>query len=187
MRRVITILFSLSLIIAACGDDDSSGNGGGSDSRDEIVAGLRSAITESQGPASEEDPFAIDDAEALCFASELVDDLGADRMANAITQDFEVFMAEATSQERRQVVDAMLGCIDVRDALADELGASGISADSAACVSDVMLGAEPFLDAVADSLAGGAEADFENPALVEALLPGMLQCLSAEELTNLGN
>ena len=182
MRRITGILLVLAMVAVSCGDDDAE-NG----DRSEVISGLRSAISESQSPDSSDDPFAIDDEQALCFATELVDDFGAGRMAEAISVEFEEFMAQVNTQERRQVIDALLRCVDVGAALAGELTTTGISQSSAECVSDVMLESQAFLDAVADGLAGGGDTDFDDPALVEALLPGMLQCLSAEELTQLGN
>ena len=97
-------------------------------------------------------------------------------------------MAQATSDERRTVVDITLGCADLASGLAEQFSADGtISESSARCVADGMLAADAFKEAVASTLTG-ADLDVESdPALLGELLPIFFECLDADELSNLGN
>ena len=61
-----------------------------------------------------------------------------------------------------------------------------ISAESARCLADVMLASDEFRNATAESLVSSTD-PFDDPALVAALLPAMLECITAEELADLGN
>lgn len=96
-------------------------------------------------------------------------------------------MQEATAEERRTVVDSILGCVDANAAFTEMFSADGtVSEQSASCVADAMLASEEFLDAVAESLTGSEFDMDESPQVMEALLPAFFDCLSPEELANLG-
>ncbi len=183
MRRVIPLL-ALALVMAACGDDDTGGEGTTTTGGDgaELVAALRTQISEDSGSGG----FVVNDEQAGCFAVGLIDEFGAGTMADAIGGEFSDFMGSISSAERRTVIDIMFGCVDLAEGLAAELGADGaISLDSARCISEAMLASDDFRDVLAESFvdAGGA---FENPALVETLLPAMFSCLTPEELAQIG-
>lgn len=122
--------------------------------------------------------------DAACFAGGLIDEFGAARIAEAIDLEFEEFMRSATRAERRSVVDTMLGCANF-GALFTQQFSGAISAESASCLADSFLGSDGFRDALADSSASGDSA-FDDPDLQAELLPAMLDCLSAEELIQLG-
>lgn len=179
MRRVMAVLVALVLVAPACGDDDSSGS-----ADPQLVAGLRGRIAASQdtgGGAPQ-----MTDREIECFAVGIIDLFGADRIAGALDLEFEEFMATASAGERRQVVDVMLECVDLAPMLAAELGGDGsISPEAARCLADVFIASDAFRDATAEGLVGNTD-PFQDPELVAALLPSMLECLSPEELAGLG-
>jgi hypothetical protein len=176
VRRIVIIVVATMLLAAACGDDDSGGDSAA------LVQSLRTQILDTDASSD----FAISDDEAQCFAEGLIDELGADRVTEALgqDQDFETFMAGATAQERRAVVEVMFGCVDMESAIASEMQGD-ISEESARCVAAAMIDSEEFRSAVADGFVAGAQV-FENPELVTALLPAMLTCLTADELARIG-
>lgn len=174
MRRIVTLVLATMLIASACGGDDSGGES------EALVQSLRTQILETDASSD----FAISNDEAQCFAEGLLDELGAERLSGAFDQDFETFMAGATGDERRAVVEVMFACVDMTSAIAAEM--EGISQESARCVAAAMVEAEEFRTAVADGFGGGDQV-FEDPELVAALLPAMLACLTADELARIGD
>lgn len=185
MRRILVLAVTLAVVAAACGDDTSTTTEAASGAKAAVVAGLRQQISTSQ--AEEPGAFPMSDDEIGCFAVALVDTFGVARMTGAVDESFEGFMAGATTSERRQVIDSMFGCVDLGPALAEEIGGDDISPASARCLADAMLASDSFRDALANSLAGSSADPFQDPALIEDLLPVMLTCLTAEELMNLGS
>lgn len=179
MRRLVTVMLVAMLIATACGDDSS-------DADPQLVASLRSRITESPQAQSGEFPMSEDDI--ACFAEGLVDELGASKIENGIDLSFDAFMGTLSAGERRTVVDVMLGCVDVADTLIAQISGEGstLSESSARCVIDGMLASDEFRDAVAESFVSG-DSTFENDSLVAAILPIFFECLTPEELANLGN
>lgn len=177
MRRALAFVFALVLVVAACGDDA----GGGENT--ELVESLTEKITESSDDGGGDVPF--DDEQAACFAGALIEEFGADRMAEAVTMEFDEFMAGATDEERLAVIDSMFTCVDFAEVLAAEFSGA-VSAESAECLADAFVGSEVFRDAMADSFGDDTADPFDDPDLMTEMLPAMLECLSAEELVELG-
>jgi hypothetical protein len=181
VKRLLLLVAALALVATACGDD------GGGGERSEAIASLQRQITESQ---ADEIPTEaqFSDAESRCMAEGIVDEFGISRILDAEDQSFEQFMAAATVEERRNVVDLTLGCVDLTEQFTAPLVAEGLSEESARCIGDAMMEDEVFRDVLAEGLGTGSfEPTGESEAaLMEALLPVMLNCLSAEELANLG-
>jgi hypothetical protein len=165
------------LVAGACGDDDSA-----SGSDDELVGGLTQLILDDTDTGDV--PFTEQDA--ACFAKGLVNELGGARMVEAMEMEFEEFMDQASAAERREVVDIMLECVDFGGLLTAEFS-TAISAESSQCLSDAFVGSSAFRDALADSFGTAAADPFDDPAVQEELIPAMFNCLSAEELVQLGN
>ena len=180
MRKPLLLLLVLALAAAACGGDDAA------DDKEAAVQALQRQITESQADDASDMDFS--DAETLCMAEGMVDEFGVARIIDASDQEFEVFMGAATQEERRAVVDLTLECVDMSALIAGPLMAEGLSEDSATCIGDAMIGNDAFRDVVAGGLATGSfdPTASNEEALMTALLPVMLECLSAEELANLG-
>ncbi|MFH1103393.1 MAG: hypothetical protein V1757_00395 [Actinomycetota bacterium] len=180
MRRLVTVILTAMLLVAACGDDSSS------NADPQLVSSLRSNISES--PQAQSGELPITDESAQCFAEGVVDELGAETVTAGIDLSFDAFMATLSAEQRRLVVDVMLGCVDVADALVSEMSGSGtgLSEDSARCVIEGMLASDAFRDAVGESFVSG-DSTFASDAVVTAMLPVFLECLTPEELANLGN
>ena len=184
MKRLLAALLALAMLAAACGDDD----GGAADDPESQAAiqGLREAIAES----SASDPsaaFQVSDTEALCMAEGLFEEFGAARIIEASEQEFEVFMAAATPEERRTTVDLMFDCVDIQTAVSSQLGAeaSGVSEDSMNCLINGLIESDTFRDGLAAQLAGDGAA-LGDEAMAELAIPLVFECFSQEELTNLG-
>jgi hypothetical protein len=176
MRRPAAFALIIALVAVACGDDTPAADPA-------LVAGLSQRISASQSGSG---VFEMTDPEVECFATGIIGLFGAERITAALDLEFSAFMATATAGERRAVVDTMLDCVDLGAGLARELGAEGtISAESARCLADTMLASDAFRDATAESFVSETD-PFDDPALVSALLPAMLECLTAEDLGNLG-
>ncbi len=178
MKKLLILVVVLAMAAAACGDDDS-----GDESA--AIASLQSKISSSQ---SGNETVTFGESETLCMAEGIVGLFGVSRIIEADDQEFEDFMAAATKEERRGVVDLTLECGDFMSQFTGPLVEQGISEDAAKCIGDEMLASDPFRDVIADGLATGS---FEptgaaEQALMEVLLPVMFGCLSPEELANLG-
>ena len=180
MRQVMAILLALTLVLAACGGDDSGATSDTEGANGELISNLAAQINSGQTSSQ----LGLTDDDAVCFAGGLIDALGGERMAGALQLDFEEFMSGATIEERRTVVDTLFDCIDF-GALMIQEAAGEISAASANCLGDAIAASDGFRDALAQSF-GSADDPFEDPALLGELLPVMFECLSAEELVQLG-
>jgi hypothetical protein len=180
MKRISALLLALALALAACGGDDAGGGGASADS--DVVDDLTQEILEGSGAGSDT-PFT--DEQAACFALGLVDEFGAETMVEALQMEFEEFMAAASPGERAVVVDTMLDCVDFGALMAAELG-DAISAESASCIGDAFTNSDAFREALANSFDESGGDPFEDDAMFAEVFPAMLECLSAEELANLG-
>jgi hypothetical protein len=179
VKRLIPALLALLLVLAACGDDDGGDAAAGGD--DELVSGLTEQILSD----TDGDDFPLTNAQAGCFAEGLINEFGGERMIEAMDMEFEEFMAGASTSERRQVVDTLIDCADFGEMLTAEFSAD-VSPESSKCLADAFTGSEAFRDALANSFGSEAGDPFEDPALFEAIFPAMLECLSPEELLQLG-
>lgn len=185
MKKVIVAVFALALIAAACGDDDATATtvaNGGTSANSALIKGLTEQI---QGSSTSPGDVPLSDEQAACFATNLIDTFGGQRIAEAMDMEFEQFMAQASTEERLTVVDSMLGCIDFGTVMAAQFG-DVVSADSARCMGDAFVGSTAFRTALANSFGPSSADPFEDPALLEEMLPAMLECFTAEELINLG-
>jgi hypothetical protein len=179
MKRLTTIVLALALVATACGDDDATG--AGLDSDDQAIADELTA--EILGGSGTDVPLNAE--EAGCFAAGLVDELGGDVMADAIQMEFEEFMAGASTDQRLIVVDTMMECIDFGEMMVAQFGGA-IDDDAARCLGDAFAANDAFRAALASSFEGSDTDPFENDEVIAALLPAMLECLSPEQLVDLG-
>jgi hypothetical protein len=185
MKRAAALLIALVLVLAACGDDDAgtdttagdttaTTSAGGGDVVDELTREILSDSSTGSDGFTEE--------QAACFAVGLVDEFGAEVMVDALQMEFEEFMAAASLEDRMTVVDTMLDCVDFGAVMVAELDGE-ISAESANCIGDAFGNSEAFRNALANSFDGSATDPFDDPALMEDILPAMFECLTEEELT----
>ena len=74
MRRSLSILIALVLMVAACGDGDGGIVGSDDPETEAAVQSLRVRLQDST--PSTDDPLSMDDTQALCAAEGLVEALG---------------------------------------------------------------------------------------------------------------
>jgi hypothetical protein len=178
MRRLLTLMLVMGLSATGCG-------GGESEDEEGAVAFLREQIAAQSDEAA---TVQFDEGEALCLAEGMVEHFGAGSIIDASEGTFEEFMAAASEDDRRAVVDLAFGCADVGALMATEMMNQGLSEEAATCIGDGILDSEAFRGLMADSLATG---DFEPSGaaeneLMEALLPLIFQCVPADELEDFG-
>ncbi len=184
MRRMMATMLTLALVFVACGDDDSGDSdaaAGGENSQ--LISSLSAKIV---ADAEDDDEFQFTDEQAACFAVGLIDVFGAERIAETLQMDFDDFMAQASAGERAAVVDTMLGCADFGQVLTQEFAGS-ISQESSRCLADAFVNSEAFRAAMADSFADSTVDPFDDPALAAEMVPAMLECLTADELIQIGS
>lgn len=177
MKRAAALLITVMLLLAACGDDDA----GTTEADEALVGDLTQEILEGSTTGAD---AAFTEEQAACFAVGLLDEFGADAMVEALQMDFEEFMAEASTDERMTVVDTMLECVDFGAVMVAELEGE-ISAESAACIGDAFGDSEAFRTALANSFDGSTADPLDDPALIQDVLPAILQCLTEDELAEL--
>jgi hypothetical protein len=180
MKRAAALLIALVLVLAACGDDDAATDtttattGAGSGT---VVDELTQEILSDSSVGSD----GFTEEQAACFAVGLVDEFGAEVMVDALQMEFDDFMAASSLEDRMTVVDTMLGCVDFGAVMVAELDGE-ISAESANCIGDAFGNSEAFRNALANSFDGSAADPFDDPALMEDILPAMFECLTEDEL-----
>ncbi len=184
MRRLLIAALAASLLVVACGDDAATTSTPADTSA--LVATLGSKISSS--PQASTGAFQFDDQSIACFAGGLVDKLGAATIAANVDKEFDAFMASLDQSQRRTVVDVLFDCVDVGQALVGQMSGdgTGLSEASTRCVLDGMIASDAFRDAVAESFVSG-DSSFETDAVMTSVLPIFFQCLTPEELANLGN
>lgn len=186
MRRLAMTLVAVALVAAACGGDDDGG-GDLSESEQVVADAIRDEILADDDPDS---PFG--ETEAQCIGDEAVRALGTDGLLeigiNAENADPGEAFETATPEQIDSIIDVTLECVDFRQVLVDSITAdSNISDDSAGCLADA-LGVDEFLrPAVASGLTGEDLEFGDDPELTETLFAAVTDCLTAEELVELGN
>ena len=183
MRRGLFLLLVLGLVAAACGD---SGGGERSAAEQALVDAIRDEILEDEDPES---PFG--EAEATCVGEGAVDRLGVEGLLElGITvenADPGNAFEGATDEQIDAVIDVTLDCVDFRQVFIDSITAdSDISSESADCLGDA-LGTKEFLAPIVEAGFRGEDTEFgDDPEAAEAVFEAIVECLSAEELANLG-
>lgn len=185
MRRWLMVVIVLALVAAACSSDSEGGDL--TESEQAIADAIRDEILADSDPDS---PFG--EAEAKCVGDEAVRELGTDGLLeigiNAENADPGDAFETATPEQIDTIIDVTLGCVDFRQVLVDSITAdSNISDESAGCLADA-LGADEFLrPAVAAGFTGDDVEFGDDPELTQALFAAITDCLTAEELVELGN
>jgi len=180
MRRLAVLGVAFVLLAAACGGDDLSGD-------DQEVSDA--IFDQMMADTSPDDPFG--ETEARCFADGVVRDIGTADLAelgmtaesiNAGTEPADVDLSD---DQVDIMTDLMLECVDFRTVFVDQFAEEGISGESAECLADGF--DDDFLRALAKAELSGNGADpTEDPAQAEKFFNLITNCLSFEELSDLG-
>lgn len=184
MRRVLVAVLVLGLVAAACGD---SGGGERSSAEQALVDAIRDEILDDEDPDS---PFG--EAEATCVGEGAVGRLGVDGLLElGITvEDADPGNAfeGATDEQIDAVIDVTLDCVDFRQVFVDSITAEAdISSESADCLGDA-LGTKEFLAPIVAAGFRGESTEFgDDPEAAQQVFEAIVDCLSAEELANLGS
>lgn len=182
MLRGLFLLLVLGLVAAACGDSGGERSG----AEQALVDAIRDEILEDEDPDS---PFG--QTEATCVGEGAVDEFGVEGLLElGITTEnaspgnaFE----GATDSQIDKVIDVTLDCVDFRQVFVDSITADAdISSESAGCLGDA-LGTKEFLTPIIGAGFRGESTDFgDDPATAAAVFEAIVDCLSAQELADLG-
>jgi len=174
---------ALALLVAACGSD-----GGGDLSADDQV--LADAIAQemlaSAGPTE-----GIGAEEAACFGNGIVSEMGADRLAavglgaDALAEGATPDTADLSADDIDKMSKVMVDCVDFRAVIAEQMLASGVSEDGAKCIADGF-DDELIAEMAKASLEDPSGGSVANEAVMAKMFSLMGECLSAEDLGNLG-
>lgn len=133
MSRTTALLAAAALTVglAACGGGDEEGDAAASSPLAEALA--TDMLDSDSSPVGTEE-------EANCWANQIVDDIGEDRleelgMTVENVGDMEDY--DFTDEELSTMVDGMFGCIDVKAAFAAEFE-EDFGAEGAKCVADAL-------------------------------------------------
>jgi hypothetical protein len=185
MRRFTALVAVAALTAFACGDTGGEGGDGFSASEQALSDAIRDEVLADPDPDS---PFG--EEEATCIGDNAVREFGVDGLLElGITVDNadpgDAFDG-ASEEQVDKVIDVTLGCVDFAAAFV-EAAAGDISEESARCLGDG-LESKGILRPLVKAGFQGEEFDLtEDPALAEDFFTLIVDCLSAEELVNLGN
>ncbi len=180
MRRLVVLGLTVVVVATACG-----GDGLGADDRaisDAIFDQMMSETTP-------DDPFG--ETEARCFSDGVVRDIGVAELtalgltAEAISAGTEPADVDLSTEQIDTMTDLMVECVDFRTVFVEEFTSEGVSAESANCLADGF--DDDFLKALARAELAGEGADpTQDPAQAEKFFNLITDCLSFEELSDLG-
>jgi hypothetical protein len=178
MRRSGVLLVLLTLVIGACG-----GSAALEDDEQVLADAIADFISEEE--ALEDSP--ISESEVRCLAEDTVRTLGVDGLAEiGITPDSipeENPFEGASDVHVDALVDAYFSCLDAPSAFAEALTAEGaVSEESAQCVGDTLDEDGLLRPLLRASLAG----EDPEPEMFSELLRVMVECLTPEELAEMG-
>ncbi|HEV8296477.1 MAG TPA: hypothetical protein VGQ20_04245 [Acidimicrobiales bacterium] len=181
MKRLLVALLFVGFVVGACGDDGSLGgstapvvSGEEKEAADEIAASFRD---EDNGFGSE-----VTDAQAACVGAKLVKAFGVRRVREMKLESDEPDMTEA---EAEKAADAVVDCVDLRQAFAQGMAEGGeISQKSADCLANKLSNAD--IKQMLVSTFQGEDDDDVATDLYAKLLGAMGDCLTAAELKSMG-
>jgi hypothetical protein len=122
---------ALTVGLGACGGGDDEGGAAGSPLAEALAADI---LDEAEGS-----PVATEE-EANCWANQIVDEIGEDRLEElGMTVDNvgDIEDYDFTDEEMSSMVDSMFDCIDVKAAFAEEFEAD-FGAEGAECLADAL-------------------------------------------------
>ncbi len=184
MRKCLALLVLLTAAFgfAGCGGDsvDTLGSTDASNLKGDDKAAydaIYASLGEDEGDLSSE----ITDEQKSCVSAGMVKTLGAKRVLEVSDED-EIVLTES---EAGKAADAFLKCVDMQKMFAAEFSADGtISEKSATCLSKKI--DKTSIRKLLVTTFQGQEADLEADVM-GSVLSGMADCLSADELKQMGN
>lgn len=193
MSRLATALIATTMLAAACGDSggtdttrsDDTPATGLSSVEQELSNAIRDSILEDPDPDS---PFG--EAEASCIGEQAVSEFGVEGLLElGVTVDnanpADVFEG-ATDEQIDTVIDVTLRCVDFTTAFV-EAAAGDVSSESAQCLGDGLEETGLFKPLIRAEFRG-EEFDFtSDPDVTSALFALITECLSADEILDLGS
>lgn len=127
------------VLIAACGDSAPTTTTTTVDPNANLRAYV-AAVMANEASASE---LPVEDAEAACVAAATFDEIGAGRFVelgfdpdSATTQAMATFDDAWSDTEWETLIDALFGCLDMEQKLADSLADTGLDEAAIACISE---------------------------------------------------
>jgi hypothetical protein len=187
MRRAVVSLIVIALVAAACGD--SGGDGGELSAAEQTLADAIAA--EIMVDADPDSP--LGQVEAQCVGDAAVRELGIDGLLEiGFTSEGESpenILDEASPEQRQQIIDITLECVDFAAVMVEAIAEDGsISEESATCIGDGLTEGNLLEPLVVSGLEGTSFDDVieQDPDTATAFLEVFLECLSAEELAQLG-
>jgi len=189
-RNMLVAASPLALGLGACDGDD----GGGAQASEEYL----DALTEFMMTSGDFDqPLTTDEDEARCAAERVTEEVGQERLEDAgmtieALRKGDPFAdgTELTEAESRQVVDAVLECIDIGAMMAAMMAAGAASggwipAAATDCVAERLDRSDDFRDSMARSLREGDDAVWSTDMLessYRAFFDATLRCVDFGEI-----
>lgn len=140
---------------------------------------INGKLAEDEGGISE----GVSEDQQACVAVGMIKQLGAKRVLQ-LSKDDELVLEKA---EAEKTADVFLGCVDVGALMASSISEDGsISEKSAKCLAG-KIDTKVIRTALINEFTGNGDSnDDMPPEFLEAMLKGMTQCLTKEELAEMG-
>lgn len=186
IRRGVVIAAALAIFVSACGGDS-----GGDDGLDSDQQAISDAIfNQIMSEGDEDSPFG--ETEARCFSdgvataystAELVE-LGLS--VESIEAGTEPGDVPLSDDQADRMTKLMTDCVDFRALFVEEFTAGGVSDESAGCLADGF--DDAFIQELAKAeLTGDSSDPLQNPEQAQRIFELITDCLTLEELEQLGN
>lgn len=182
VRNVFVGVSVLALGLGACGGDDD----GGAQASEEYLDALAESMMASDDG---DEPLTTDADEARCAAERMTEEVGQERLEDAGMTIEALGEADPlgdgvdlTEAESRQVVDAILECVDLGAAMAGSFASGdGIPADATGCLGERFERSDEFRDFLALSLREGDDAP-PPPEFAELFSDALFDCVDFGEI-----
>ncbi len=190
IRRGLVVAALFALVATACGGGGGGegGNGSGLDSDQQAISDA--IFNQIMAGGTDDTPFG--QPEARCFSDGIA---GGFTAAELIELGLSVENIEAGTEpgdvplsdgQADRMTKLMTDCVDFRSLFVEEFTAGGVSDESAGCLADGF--DDEFIQALAKAQLTGDNTDpLQNPEQAETIFGLITDCLTFEELSNLGN
>lgn len=181
-RNMLVGASVLALGLGACGGDD----GGGAQASEEYLDALAESMMASDDG---DEPLTTDEDEARCAAERMTEEVGQERLEDAGMTIEALGEADPlgdgvdlTEAESRQVVDAILECVDLGASMAGSFTpGDGIPAGATDCLGERFERSDEFRDFLALSLREGDDAA-PPPDFADLFSDALFDCIDFGEI-----